>query len=146
RFFMDRLGYIQKTLEHLDSVLSGVCASLYRNKEASKGAKNAQSGQERTGEWLSSSIPELYLLTKKLELFRELNIEAFRKLLKKYDKRRRSTDGARTFEAFRFPFDEAAANVLENLEKKMIKLVGDRKRAMTSLRVPGLSQEKVKLS
>ena len=26
RFFMDRLGYIQKTLEHLDSVLSGVCA------------------------------------------------------------------------------------------------------------------------
>lgn len=84
-------------------------------------------------------------IAQKLELFRELNIESFRKLLKKYDKRRGSTEGERTFQAFRFPFDEAAASILENLEKKMVKLVGDRKRAMTLLRVPGLSQEKVKL-
>ena len=68
-------------------------------------------------------------------------------MLKKYDKRRGSTDGWNTFARFTFPLSDAAASILENLEQKMIKLLGDRKRAMTLLRVPGLSsQGKVKLS
>ena len=47
---------------------------------------------------LKKAIPELYLLVKKLENYRELNYEGFRKICKKHDKMLHSTAGHKFYQ------------------------------------------------
>ena len=91
------------------------------------------------------AISEIYLMLKKIEVYRELNFTGFRKLTKKHDKILVRDSGKvfmkQTIEKAAFWKDKNLGRQLDGLEEIMIELHdGNTKTAMERLRVPPIRE------
>ena len=100
---------------------------------------------QKTTRDMKFAISEIYLMLKKIEVYRELNFTGFRKLTKKHDKILVRDSGKaymkKTVEHAAFWLDKNLPRQLKGLEEIMIQLHnGNTKTAMERLRVPPIRE------
>ena len=147
---------LRKELEKINLFFSENIARAsrsYMEIEASYAAYKNSTGEmsnqkqliKKSVQDMKFAISEIYLMLKKIEIYRELNFTGFRKLTKKHDKILQRETGKsfmkQKIEKAAFWKDKNLGRQLDGLEEIMVELHnGNHKTAMERLRVPPIRE------